>query len=137
MESQGHYVDLESIKFDTQNNKVIVPLNIVYEASEFKKIYPQSLLKGDKEKTFNFCLKDQGQLDRLRNQSQHIYKEKQLAIENKDSNEDPKYTTPQKQSKSRYESKRSNTESKDASIQQLEGVSDDESEFIEIQDSSI
>lgn len=58
MESQGHYVDLESIKFDTQNNKVIVPLNIVYEASEFKKIYPQSLLKGDKEKTFNFCLKD-------------------------------------------------------------------------------
>lgn len=70
MESKGHYVDLKSIKFDKQNSQVIVPLNLVYEASEFRKIYPQSLLKADKEKSFKFCLENQeNQLQRLMNQS--------------------------------------------------------------------
>jgi hypothetical protein len=50
-------VDVRQIKIDEKNNQVIVPLNIVYSADEFRKVYsPRSLQKGDKEKTFNFSL---------------------------------------------------------------------------------
>lgn len=37
-------MDFTQIKIDEQNNKVIVPLNIVYAADEFRKVYsPTSL----------------------------------------------------------------------------------------------
>ena len=73
------------------------------------------------------------------NQSQYVYqnKKKQLAIENVDSSDDDKFTTPKKNSMIKQERQKSNTESREASIVLETANSDDDSEYIEIQDSSI